>query len=179
MKERDKDATSLAGRELVITRIFDAPRDLVFKALTDPKQVAQWWGPKGFTNPICEWDARAGGDIRVDMRGPDGNVYPMGGVFREIAPPERLVFTITAFFDKESNPMLENLNTITLEEHEGMTYVTVELFDEGNQTRLKLTHKGLETFPSGNPDFAKENFAEGWTYIVGTALKGFVEAKII
>jgi uncharacterized protein YndB with AHSA1/START domain len=59
--------------------------------------------------------------------------------------------------------------------YEGNSFVTFELFPEGNKTRLKLTHKGLETFPINNPDFAKENFIDGWTYITGTSLKEFLE----
>ncbi len=62
--------------------MFDAPRELVFKAWTDPKQVAQWWGPHGFSNPVCELGLRPGADIRIHMRGPDGTVYPMTGVYR-------------------------------------------------------------------------------------------------
>src|SRR6266568_1315682 len=83
--------TESAERVLVIERIFDAPPNLVFKAWTDPKQVAQWWGPKGFTNPVCEMDARPGGAFVIHMRAPDGTVYPTKGVFREIIEPERLV----------------------------------------------------------------------------------------
>src|ERR1700740_1278719 len=82
-----------AEREIVITRVFDAPREAVFKAWTDAKELAQWWGPKGFTNPVCEIDARVGGAIRIHMRSPDGTVYPMKGEFREIVPPERLGLT--------------------------------------------------------------------------------------
>src|ERR1700733_2730137 len=81
--------------EVTITRVFDAPRDLVFAAWTDAKHLAKWWGPHHFTNPVCELDVRVGGAIRIDMRGPQGTVYPMTGVFHEIVPPERLVFTST------------------------------------------------------------------------------------
>src|SRR5882672_240983 len=83
-------------RELVITRVFDAPRSLVFEMWTDPKHVARWWGPRGFTNPVCELDVRPGGAIRIHMRGPDGTVHPMTGVYREIVAPERIVFTSAA-----------------------------------------------------------------------------------
>ena len=114
-----------ATRDLVLTRIFDAPRELVFKAWTDPKHIAQWWGPKGFTNPVCELDVRPGGAIRTDMRGPDGVVYPMGGVFHEIAEPERLVFTSSAFEDAHGTPQLEVLNTVTFVEHDGKTKLTL------------------------------------------------------
>jgi uncharacterized protein YndB with AHSA1/START domain len=67
-------------QELVLTRVFDAPRELVFKVWTDPKHLARWWGPRGFTNPVCELDLRPGGAILIHMRGPDGTVYPMTGV---------------------------------------------------------------------------------------------------
>jgi len=111
---------------LVITRIFDAPRDLVFKMWTDSHHMAQWWGPRDFTNPVCEMDVRPGGAIRIDMRGPDGVVYPMGGVFHEIVKPERLVFTSSAFEDEEGNPQLEVLNTVTFAELGGKTKLTLQ-----------------------------------------------------
>ena len=91
-----------AEREITLTRVFDAPRARVFAAWTDAKQVAQWWGPKGFTNPVCEIDARVGGAIRIHMRSPDGSIFPMKGEFREIVPPERIVFTNIAV-DAEGN----------------------------------------------------------------------------
>ena len=67
--------------------VYDAPRALVFKMWIEPKHMAQWWGPKGFTNPRCELDARVGGKIHIDMRAPDGTVYPMSGTFREVKSP--------------------------------------------------------------------------------------------
>ncbi len=111
-------------RELTNTRIIDAPRALVFKAWTDPERLALWWGPNEFTNPVVELDVRPGGAIRVDMRGPDGTIYPMGGVFQEIVEPERLVFTSTAFADLNGEPMLEDLNTVTFADREGRTELT-------------------------------------------------------
>jgi len=90
------EAKNQIGQEFIITREFDAPRELVWKACTEAKQVAQWWGPHGFTAPICEWDARPGNKIYVVMRGPDGTDYPMGGKFHEVLPPERLVTTTGA-----------------------------------------------------------------------------------
>jgi len=113
------------NRELVITRIFDAPRELVWQAWTDQAHVAQWWGPKGFTCPLCELDVRPGGLIRIDMRAPDGAVYPMKGVFREIAAPERLVFTSSAL-DKEGKPMFEVLTTILFADKNGKTMLTMQ-----------------------------------------------------
>lgn len=78
--------------ELHLTRVFGGPRKTVFKVWTDWKELAKWWGPRGFTNPVCEVDIRAGGAIRIHMRGPDGRVYPMTGEYREIIEPERIVF---------------------------------------------------------------------------------------
>jgi uncharacterized protein YndB with AHSA1/START domain len=109
---------------MITTRIFDAPREVVFQAWTDPKQLQRWWGPKGFTNPVCEVDARPGGAIRIHMRAPDGTVYPMTGVFHEVVVPERLVFTSSAL-DANGNPLFEVLNTVTFAEEGGKTKLTV------------------------------------------------------
>jgi uncharacterized protein YndB with AHSA1/START domain len=77
---------------LVVTRIFDAPAELVFKMFSDPKHLAQFWGPKGFTSTVREMDPRPGGAFRIDMRGPDGVIYPCKGVYREVVEPERIVY---------------------------------------------------------------------------------------
>ncbi len=113
-----------ARREVTLTRIFDAPVQLVWTAWTDPRHLAQWWGPKSFTNPVCELDLRPRGAIRIHMRAPDGAVYPMTGEFEEIVPPERLVFTSVAR-DLAGKPLLEGLNTVTFEDVGGKTKVTV------------------------------------------------------
>jgi uncharacterized protein YndB with AHSA1/START domain len=113
-----------AQREVTITRTFDATRSLVFKLWTEPEHMAQWWGPKDFTNPVCELDARPGGSIRIHMRAPDGTVHPMSGTFREVVEPERLVFSAVAE-DLEGNSLLEALTTVTFAEHGGKTTVTV------------------------------------------------------
>ena len=118
------EAKRPVNRELVITRIFDAPRSLLFKMWTDPEHMAQWWGPRGFTNPVCDMDVRPGGAIRVVMRGPRGVDYPMTGVFHEIVAPERLVLT-TAVDDADGNRVLEAHNTVTFAEHGGKTTLTV------------------------------------------------------
>jgi uncharacterized protein YndB with AHSA1/START domain len=124
MAERNKPGAALPERELVLTRMLDAPRALVFQAWTDPHHLARWWGPKGFTNPVCELDLRPGGALRIVMRAPDGTDYPMTGVFREIAPPERLVFTNCAV-DAQGNTLLEGLTTVTFAERDGKTELTL------------------------------------------------------
>src|SRR5947207_8136522 len=118
------EQATLAEREITITRKFDAPRTVVFRAWTDAAQLAQWWGPKGFTNPVCEVDLRIGGAIRIHMRSPDGHVYPMRGEFREIVPPERLVFTNIAV-DGSDKPIIEGLTTVTFAERGGKTTLTL------------------------------------------------------
>lgn len=117
--------TPSANQELTITRTFAAPPELVFQAWTDPALVAQWWGPKQFTNPVCEVDARAGGAILIHMLGPDGVTYPMRGSFQEVEPPRRLVFTSTAFEHETGNFLLENVTTVTFAAQDGATEVTM------------------------------------------------------
>jgi uncharacterized protein YndB with AHSA1/START domain len=112
--------------DLVMTRVFDAPRELVFKVWTDSKHVAQWWGPNGFTNPVCEVDARVGGAIRIDMRAPNGVVYPMKAVFQEVDEPERLVFVSSAL-DEKGNSLFDLLNTILFVDRHGKTELTLQV----------------------------------------------------
>jgi len=112
------------GREFTIVREFDAPRDLVWKACTDAAHLAQWWGPKGFSNPVCEWNPTPGGKIHVVMRGPEGTDYPMGGEFREIVAPEKLV-TVTGALNEAGEMLFEILHTMTLAEQNGKTKLTM------------------------------------------------------
>ncbi len=116
--------TSPAKQEFLITRVFDAPRKLVFQAWTEPTHLAQWWGPRNFTNPVCELDLRPGGAIRVVMRAPNGVNYPMGGHFREIVAPERLVLT-TGALDEKGKLLFEFLHTLSFVEQKGKTTLTV------------------------------------------------------
>lgn len=132
--------------ELFLTRVFDAPRDLVFKAWTNPAHLVRWWGPHGFTNPVCEIDLKPGGRIRIDMTGPDGTIYPMTGTVHEITWPERLVFTSVAE-DLDGNPLLESLTTVTFVE-------------QGNQTKLILKASATGLTPLGK-DYLK-GMEEGW-----------------
>jgi len=136
----------VAPRELTITHVFDAPRELVFRMWIEPQHVAQWWGPRSFTNPVCELDARPGGAILIHMRAPDGSTHPMGGEFHEIKPHERIVFT--SFVDGPSGRILESHNTVTFE-------------DQGKQTKLTLQAEA-----TGFIAFAERMLAgmePGWT----------------
>jgi uncharacterized protein YndB with AHSA1/START domain len=111
---------------LILERTLNAPRELVFQTWIDPKHLAQWWGPKDFTNPVCEVDAKPGGAIRITMQAPDGTLIPTEGVFLEIAAPERIVFSNRAFKNAAGEAQLETLNTITLSEANGKTKLRVQ-----------------------------------------------------
>src|SRR3989442_13310132 len=96
--------TMSSDQELVITRVFDAPRDLVFKAGTEPQRLMRWWGPNGFTTPFCKVDLRPGGVFHYCMRSPEGQDYWGRGVYREIVEPERIVY-LDSFADEEGTPV--------------------------------------------------------------------------
>lgn len=111
-------------RELVLTRVFDAPRPLVFAAWTDPERAARWWGPKGFVSVSCDMDVRPGGRWRRVMRSPAGSLHVAGGVYREVAVPERLVFTY-AWEDADGRPGHETVVTVAFAERGGRTELTL------------------------------------------------------
>ena len=125
------------AKDLVITRVFDAPRTLVFKAWTEPRRMQRWWGPTGFTAPVVKMDPRPGGTFHGCMRGPDGKDYWSKGVYREVVEPERIVST-DSFSDAEGNLVsptefgmsadwpAEALLTVTLTERDGKTTLTME-----------------------------------------------------
>ena len=112
--------------ELHLKRFFAAPREVVFDAWTKPEILAQWWGPTGFTSPRCEFDARGGGAIHIDMRAPDGTIYPMSGKVVEFYPPYRFHFTTSAL-DKDGNTIFQNWNSVFFAELEGGTEVVLDV----------------------------------------------------
>ncbi|MDQ3266877.1 MAG: SRPBCC domain-containing protein [Myxococcota bacterium] len=103
---------------MVLSRLFDAPRKLVFDAWSSPQQVMRWWGPKGFTLPVCEMDFRTGGAYRMAMRSPDGTEHPFNGTFQEIVPNERIVFSALI-----GGPELRTV--VSFVEDDGKTLLTV------------------------------------------------------
>jgi uncharacterized protein YndB with AHSA1/START domain len=110
--------------EVSLTRRIAMSPEVVFAAWVDPKHLAEWWGPKGYTNPVCEADARVGGAIWIHMRSPDGVVYPMTGRFVEIDRPHRLVFT-AAPVDERGRHVMEVLNTVTFTKVDGGTEIAL------------------------------------------------------
>lgn len=117
---------------LVLTRLFDAPRRLVFKVWANTVHLARWWGPHNFTLPMCEQDFRPGGSYRYCMRAPDGSDHWVWGIYREIVEPERLVFTWGREDEAGLRCRLSNL-------------VTVTLIKQGRQNRLTLRHATFQT----------------------------------
>ena len=296
-----------ASRELSITRLLNAPQELVWEVWTKPEHITHWWGPVGFSTTTHEMSIKPGGVWRFIMHGPDGRDYPNKIVFIEVVKPELLIykhsgegdmedikFHVTVNFEKQGNKtrltmrslfetpeelervikehgakegMIQHVKrleeyvanyqparmineTIVVERnynapvekvwkaitdtdemkrwyfdlaefkaepgfefqfygegkqgekflhlckvievipkkkltyswrydgYEGNSFVTFELFSDGNKTKVKLSHAGLESFPvTSNKDFAKENFMEGWTYIIGTGLKDYLEKQ--
>jgi uncharacterized protein YndB with AHSA1/START domain len=143
--------------DFVISREFDAPRELVFKAYTEADRLAQWWGPKGFTMESCKVDLRPGGTFLYGMRGPDGSEMWGKFVYREIAPPERMVF-IVSFSDENGgvtrHPMAptwprEMLNTLTLTERNGKTTVTLRVAAYAATEEERATFKAGHTSMQG------------------------------
>src|ERR1700704_5823970 len=122
MAAEQEDGTSTTDREIVTTRVVDAPREHVFEAWTDPKHVAQWWGPNGFTNTIQEMDVRPGGVWRLIMHGPDGVDHPNRIVYIEVVKPERLVYNHGGPEEDEHGQFHV---TVTFDEEDGKTRVTM------------------------------------------------------
>jgi uncharacterized protein YndB with AHSA1/START domain len=144
MRENGGAASDTAQRELTITRVFDAPRKIVFAAWTDAKQAAQWWGPQGFTTISCEMDVRVGGAYRACMRSPEGTRHCRRGIYREVAPPERLVFTYA--WEDEAGSLGDE------------TILTVTFADAGRgKTRLTLHQAMFET------EIARDAHHGGWS----------------
>ncbi len=133
---------------ITITRVLDAPRELVWQAWTDPEHLARWWGPKGFTVPFCEVDVRPGGAWRIDMRAPNGTVYPNKGVYLEVVEPERLAWTdvvdetnAPAWGDR---PPPSSVTTVLFEEEDGKTRMTTITRLESVEDRNRMLEMGAD-----------------------------------
>jgi uncharacterized protein YndB with AHSA1/START domain len=116
---------SAADREIVLTRVFDAPRRMVWDAWTDPKQLVLWWGPKGFTTTIEQMDVRAGGVWKLVMHGPDGTDYPNKSLFTEVVGLERLRYKLSG--SKRGGPAAQFEMTATFEDDGDKTRITMRM----------------------------------------------------
>ena len=133
-------AADTADREIVISRVFDAPRELVWEALTDPARVVKWWGPTGFSTTIEKMEVRPGGTWLQVMRGPDGTESPNKSVFTEVVKPERLVYLHGG--GKKGGPQVQFVMTWTLDAvGEGKTKLTIRQVYESAAERDKVAHE--------------------------------------
>jgi len=140
----------MKNEPFIIERTYNAPADKVWKAITNKDQMRQWYFD------LADFKAEPGFEFQFEG-GPDDRKYLHKCRVTEVVPGKKLQYSWR------------------YEGYEGNSFVTFELFPEGDKTRLKLTHEGLETFPMNNPDFAKKSFMQGWNDIIGTSLKDFVE----
>jgi uncharacterized protein YndB with AHSA1/START domain len=131
-----------SDREIRLTRAFDAPRRLVWEAITKPEHVARWWGLRGSTLTVCEMDFRPGGAWRFVLRGPDGQDHPFKGEYREVVPPERVVSTF--IYDVEGIRDHESLETLTLDERDGKTTLSVTVLHKSKEARDGHLQSGME-----------------------------------
>jgi len=155
MATRQSNAAKLPiVEDLVLTRVFDAPREAVWKAWTDPRRLMRWWGPQGFTSPSCQMDLRVGGKYLFCMRSPEGRDYWSTGVYHDIVPMERIVLT-DSFADEKGN--------VVPASHYGMQgawplelLVTVTFENDRGKTIMTLRHAGL-------PSDAMGDCEDGWS----------------
>lgn len=131
-----------SDREIKLVRSFDAPRALVWKAMTTPDLLRQWWGPHGTTVAACDMDLRPGGSWRLVVRFADGSEHPFKGVYREIDPGERLVQTWV--YDLPPFNQYESIETMTLEERDGCTTLTTMVLHQSKEARDGHVQSGME-----------------------------------
>ena len=158
---------------MVITRIFDAPRELVWKAWTEPKYFMQWWGPKGFTAPVCQMDFRVGGKLLCCMKSPDGQEFWNLVEYHEIVPHEKIVSSM-CFADSKGNKVGPEAYGIEHEAIEGAYDVT--LFEDLGNGQTKLTFIGNEPADSAK----NSGQMEGWKEILdkfAAVVAGLTQAR--
>lgn len=158
----EKNKIEVAHPDLEIIRTFAAPRSVVFRAWVDPVQLAAWWGPRGFTNPLCELDVRPGGSLLIHMKGPDGVIYPMTGEFKEIEDSRKLVFSGVALNEK-GEKVIEDLTTVLFDEIDGVTRILLT---------ARITMSKAEAAPM------LEGMNEGWTQSLDKLTEYLVKAAV-
>ena len=138
MNPTSNDMSNTAEREIVINRLLDAPRELVFEAYTNPKHIGNWWGPHGFTTTTIEMDAQPGGVWRYIMHGPDGTDYPSKIVYIDVVKPELLTYLHGS--DVEVDPSQFHV-TVKFEEQDGKTNLTQRALFPTAEVRQQMVEK--------------------------------------
>jgi uncharacterized protein YndB with AHSA1/START domain len=154
-----------SDREVVMTRVFDAPRRLVFDAFSKPELLRRWFGPRGWNLTTCEVDLREGGGFRFVLQGPEGRQMGMRGVYREIVPPERSVH-IESFDDFPG----ESVVTAEMTEHEGKTTLTVTVLYPSREVRDAVLQSGMEHGAAESYDKLSELLASASARVVEAAI---------
>lgn len=163
MAARDS-VTDVPAKEIVIERVFDAPRERVFEVFTTPEHLRKWWGPKRLTVPIAEFEARPGGKIFMGQRGPDGAMHYNAGVVREIEPPARLVFTM--YFADADGRRVAPPAGVGLPDNWDEEIVTLVTFSaEGSRTRMTI--RTLSGFTSEWGEMARLGWGESLDKLAG------------
>lgn len=144
------------SHEIVMSRVFDAPRELIFKVMTDPKHVSQWWGPRQYTTTVDEMDVKAGGRWRFVQRGADGNEFAFHGVYHSITAPECIIDT----FEFEGMPGHVLMETLRLEAlADGKTKLTVSSVFQSVADRDGMLSSGMESGSNESYDRLEELLA--------------------
>ena len=144
--------TTPSDREIVMTRVFDAPRDLVFEAHSSCEHMSRWWGPRRYEVAKCDLDFRPGGAWRIVHRGSDGDEHGFRGEFREIVRPERIVWT----FEWEGLPGHVSVQTAEFEEHDGKTTLTATAVFSSVEDRDGMLDSGMESGAAESYDRLEE-----------------------
>jgi uncharacterized protein YndB with AHSA1/START domain len=150
------EITTPSDLEIQMTRTFNAPRELVFRAMTERDLMALWWGPRRYTTIIEKLEVRPGGQYRLLNRGADGEEYAFRGEFREIVPPERIVWT----FEFEGMPGHISVETLTLEERNGQTTITSTSVFDNTEDRDGMLNSGMEEGAAESYDRLEELLPE-------------------
>ena len=158
------EAAASADYELIFTRIFDAPRELVFKAWRDPKQIVKWWGPKGFTTTTHEMDVRPGGVWRFIMHGPDGTDYKNKIVFLEVVKPQRLIYKHAG--DADTEPVTFQATVTFTEQGDKTKLIMRMLFDSAEERENVVAKYGAVEGANQTLDRLTEHL----THLNGSAL---------
>lgn len=155
-----QDPTTLIAepgvQQIVLTRVFDAPRELVYKAMTDPTLIPNWWGPRRLSTIVEKMDVTPGGTWRFVQRDPEGQEFAFHGVYHEVQPPERLVYT----FEFEGAPGHVLLETVTFEELDGKTKLTDTSVFQSVEDRDAMVQAGMESGAKESMDRLAELLAK-------------------
>jgi uncharacterized protein YndB with AHSA1/START domain len=160
MERLNNTDVNIRDRELVLTRIFDAPRKLVYKVWTQPEHISKWWGPECFTCPLCEIDLRPGGAYLYVMRSPEGMEFPVKGKFIEIVSNERIVYSDDMFEHQDMWKQMIGKSVSNVDFSTLQLIITVTFEDHGDKTKFTLVTRFVSN--EVRDAMVKMQMADGW-----------------